>query len=223
MNIELEVTLRCNAACPHCSRHCNRLSQPDTDMSLDQINRFAKEVRDVGTPLNILSVMGGEPTLHPQINEIMEILEQLKQDNLIKTFNYVSNGILPPPKAIKKAIVSMRPPKYKYHRRMDIDPSLNQQEVVKECEIPYTCGAALNIYGYWPCGAGGALARLLGIDVAKYTLVDAMKGFDMSLVCPHCQKYAKNPIMVAGSDNIPPSDNYKKAFEAFVGYKGRLY
>ena len=35
--IDLEITLRCNARCLHCSRHCNIIKSVPDDMTLEQI------------------------------------------------------------------------------------------------------------------------------------------------------------------------------------------
>jgi len=73
-SIELEITLRCNSYCSQCSRHCNILNYGNTDMSLNQINKFINQVEKSNQILNRISIMGGEPTLHPKLSIITQKL-----------------------------------------------------------------------------------------------------------------------------------------------------
>ena len=221
MRIELEVTLRCNARCPQCSRHCDRMPMPDSDMTPDQVMRFAKEVYDYGRPLELVSIMGGEPSLHPRVEDLADIIGKLRDAGLVQRIVYATNGLLPLPRLPQNTDVYLSPPSQKRHRRMDVDPGLEGQKLKETCPVPSGCGIALNAYGYWPCGAGGAIARLLHMPVAKFTLQDALLGWDYGALCPHCQAMAETPVWVGNPR--PASPNFAAAFAQYTPYNGARY
>ena len=222
IHIELEVTLRCNTKCPHCDRHCDILSQPDTDMSIDQINRFCEEVIKRGH-VGLVSVLGGEPSLHPDIEYILMRLAVLKDYGYIATLIYATNGILPLPVNVTEDFtVYNSPVRYKHHHRMDISPTEEGVIYASPCPIAEGCGIALNCFGYWPCGAGGAICRLLDIpDMVRYSLSTA-SDWDYDTMCRHCAHGAATQHPTTDF-STPASPVFTTALQNWQGYKGRRY
>jgi len=222
MRIELEVTLRCNAKCPHCDRHCDILSQPETDMTKKQIMHFCEEVREHGN-VDLVSVLGGEPSLHPDIEHILLMLSTLKSAGHIGRLIYATNGSLPLPEGVGEDYkVFTNPVCEKHHHRFDISPSESGLLYEAPCAIPGGCGIALNCFGYWPCGAGGAISRLLGIpDMARYSLSEA-SGWDYDRVCRHCAHgcVLKYPVTDYAT---PASPIFVAARKGWTKYNGRRY
>ncbi len=70
--IDLEVTSACNAVCQFCPRDV----MPDTSrfMEIELIEQLADQIRNRQSPPHITLCGIGEPTLHPQIEQIVEIL-----------------------------------------------------------------------------------------------------------------------------------------------------
>jgi len=76
LNIELEITLRCNSKCPQCSRHCNIISYGNLDMTLEQINKLISQVLSSDIVVGHITIMGEEPTIHPHFEEITLLLNE---------------------------------------------------------------------------------------------------------------------------------------------------
>lgn len=70
----LEVTFRCNLACAGCGRIREAREASYRDLTVDECLAAAEEV---GTP--VVSVSGGEPLLHPRIEEIVDGLTARKR------------------------------------------------------------------------------------------------------------------------------------------------
>lgn len=222
VNIELEITLRCNSKCPQCSRHCNVFSYGPSDMSMDQIHRFIDQVLSSYANLGHINVMGGEPTMHPRLEEIISLLyESLVLRQKVQVLEIATNGILDVPEPILKLPVAIKksPPCSKQHRCQFIAPRDTGQKM-KKCNVPYIYGMALNCYGYFPCGAGGAIIRLFNMkDFIKYELPSTPGDFgDLGKLCSLCQASAENPKMF-GIDDCTPSKSFLDAIDKY--YKER--
>ena len=218
-SIELEITLDCNAFCSQCSRHCNILDYGDTSMSVDQVDRFICQVIESGKPLRIITVIGGEPSLHPELSLIVnKLYDQLVSTGRVGELRIATNGIRDLPDDVKDLpIVIIRSPlSQKKHRCQFVAPKDTGQET-RFCNVPYSCGMALNVFGYFPCGAGGAIIRLFKMDkFTKYRLPDNPESFIgfREEVCPLCQASAEKQLM-EGVDDCTPSSSFQMALADF--------
>jgi organic radical activating enzyme len=218
INIELEITLQCNISCPQCSRHCNLFSYGNSDMTMEQIRKFIEEVRSSKVPVNKVMIIGGEPTVHPNFQEIViSLYESLVKTQKIKILKITTNGIREIPESIRHLPIDIKksPLSEKKHRCQFIAPRDTGQEM-QSCDVPYVCGMALNCFGYSPCGAGAAIARLFGMrDFIRYTLPSRLADFgDLSELCSLCQVSAKEPKMF-GVDDCTPSRSFLMAMEQY--------
>lgn len=81
----MEITNRCNMNCPICYAN----SGEGDDISLEKAQTMLDcYVRAEGHP-EVLQISGGEPTLHPQLKEIL----QMSKDSGLKAFLINTNGI----------------------------------------------------------------------------------------------------------------------------------
>ena len=221
ISVELEITLRCNHACPSCSRHCNIFDYGPTDMSMLEIEKFVKEAQ-ASKGVKILSVMGGEPTIHPRFVDIVELLHQdLVKPGVVGLLRIATNGKKPLPRLSFKPATVVSLPSQKKHRYSFIAPQDSGQATLN-CRVPYTCGVALNKFGYSPCGAGGAVARLFGLgQFIRDRLPSSPEEFIdyRNLLCTLCQASAMKPKM--SHRDRTPSRSYLKILEK-RGWLGRL-
>ena len=66
-NFEWNITYDCNLACKWCTRLCgSKFNRPD-HMSLEQVRRYALATAPLISAQSRINIVGGEPTLHPQI------------------------------------------------------------------------------------------------------------------------------------------------------------
>lgn len=82
---------RCNLACGYCNEYDN-FSQP---VSLDEMKARLDKLADLGT--SIITISGGEPMMHPQINEIVR---HIRKRGMIA--GLISNGYYMRPERIKE-------------------------------------------------------------------------------------------------------------------------
>lgn len=65
--LDLQIILRCNAKCLNCIEFCNMkhltgLDYSDSDMTLDQIDKFISNIKEFNKPvIENLYITGGEP------------------------------------------------------------------------------------------------------------------------------------------------------------------
>lgn len=224
MNVEFEITLRCNAACDSCSRHCHYgMYDEASDVTMGQVSRFIEEVK--GHPdIDMIHVMGGEPTLHPEFNTIVSMLKcTLLDTGKIKRLQIVSNGLIPIDPALGVGVCLSPPEKSARHRCMFVAPCDTGQEL-KDCPVPQDCGISFGAYGYWPCGAGGAICRLFGFSMYhRMTIPKDERDFPYEMaMCAYCQAKAKMYLMCKDFGEIK-SISFRKAFREFNAKKLRRY
>jgi len=224
MNVEFEITLRCNATCDSCSRHCHYgMYDEASDVTMGQVSRFIEEVK--GHPdIDMIHVMGGEPTLHPEFNTIVSMLKcTLLDTGKIKRLQIVSNGLIPIDPALGVGVCLSPPEKSARHRCMFVAPCDTGQEL-KDCPVPQDCGISFGAYGYWPCGAGGAIARLFGMTYygRRELPVCEDEFHDRTQLCVLCQAKAKHYMMCRDFGNIR-SRSFREAMRHFDAKKLRRY
>ncbi len=76
VNLYLHVTYNCNLSCSHCYAYAEP-NQKEQSMAVDQIIRLVKEAAQVGFDKVIIT--GGEPLAHPQRNNLLDALANLRQ------------------------------------------------------------------------------------------------------------------------------------------------
>ena len=72
-HIVFELTNNCNLRCFHCMR--DKSASPGY-LPLEIIEKVLRESKLVNN-IDIVSFTGGEPTLHPQLSEILKIVSHL--------------------------------------------------------------------------------------------------------------------------------------------------
>lgn len=220
MNIELEITLRCNATCPSCSRHTHLSEYKNSDMTLEQIDKFIQEVKNHNN-IDLISVMGGEPTVHPFFEVIIfKLYEELLQKKYIKRLQIITNGKIEVSSSISKIISVIKYPqefKGNEHRCQFVAP-IDTGQILKEyaCDIPQVCGLGFNAYGCNPCGAGGAIARLFGLQkYIMYSLPKNVEEFgDLYDLCKYCQVKAQKYLYYKDYRDIQ-SISFRNMFNDF--------
>jgi len=93
MDVEYYITNKCNLNCKGCAAFAP-LVKEDNSKPLKQIEKDFKKLHElIGEKIRTLTIMGGEPLLHPDINNVVTYISKLFKNSEIRM---VTNGILLP-------------------------------------------------------------------------------------------------------------------------------
>lgn len=167
-SIELQVLLACNWSCVSCDQGSQFSSfswVKRGTMTLEQVARFVREMQDKNAYFGRVRLVGGEPTLHRNLAEIVALLhEGLVSRGHAGGIEVVTNGThMERLAAIRPLLSKIRrsgdDEKQKHHIANLIHTPRSLGYEGKPCRSPWHCGISLNYYGYFPCSAGAGVAR----------------------------------------------------------------
>ncbi len=72
-NAEIDITYKCNLKCINCNRSCTQ-APSDTEMKVSDIEAFIRQSVKKNIIWKRIRILGGEPTLHSRIFDIMDLL-----------------------------------------------------------------------------------------------------------------------------------------------------
>lgn len=182
-HIELEINTACDLACFACDRFSDTTNSPN--MTLAQVRLFVQESLALRWQWDRIRILGGEPTLHPQLCEIVEELIKYRYFYPKCFIQLLSNGrgklahhrewlIY---RGVDPHIEGKQPgvtPSWFNNTRIapiDRNPSIGE---VPPCGIfgVYGCGIGLTRHGYFLDGAGASVARVSGLNVGVMHLAN---------------------------------------------------
>ena len=200
--IELIITYSCNMPCNNCDAMVPQAPSKEA-MTSAQIEKFIKESIEKKIHWRHIRILGGEPTLHKDIFNFLDILLAYKKNFSPETkIQLVTNGY---GKAVQE-IIKKIPKEVEIEnsdKKSNLQPTfspVNQapmdmieykdSDFSKGCWIPSLCGIALDMHGYYPCSAAAAIDRVFGFDkgkkelpIARGTLEEMFK--DFCKLCGH--------------------------------------
>ncbi len=232
-NIEIDITYECNLKCYNCDRSCNQAAN-DISMSIKQLDKFLEESEKSNKTWERIRLLGGEPLLHNNIQEILVLFSNYKHrhpqtiielvtngygKNVEERINHVPNNIVL--KNTKKKIRFNK--KFEPFNIAPIDILPNWFiNYLNGCWITSYCGIGLNMFGYYPCGVAGSIDRVLGFDKGlkylpndKEELRERLKYF-----CKYCGHFLKRKYVLPENRTPiigePQTNSWK---EAYLFYK----
>lgn len=236
--IILDITYACNLKCVKCNRSC-RHAPSDEFMTLSQVERFIRESFDQKRKWRQIWIEGGEPTLHPDIDLILDILIDYKRmySPLLK-IQLNSNGFGDETirklerigKRIKIYSSEKNSPDVKDFCAFNVAPcdfeTFKDTDFSMGCYLPSFHGLCLNMNGYYHCTCAGGIDRVLGLDIGFKKLPgreDRWWERQMSAFCRYCGHFSVNNRYHL--TNAPPdvdyliSDSWRKIFDTFNSQK----
>jgi hypothetical protein len=240
--IEIDLTYDCNLRCASCNRSCTQAPSKER-MTVAQIEKFVKESIDKDIRWKLVSLLGGEPTLHPDILTILSILLDYKKkyspDMMLRvetngTGDFVKNVLtkLPPEIVI---LNSNKGPMGYLHTTFNVAPIdtilYKLSDFSNGCYIIKYCGTGLTRYGYYCCAIAGSIDRVFGFDMGRKTLpgkddsmVDQLNKF--CRLCGHFkvnEKYREINFKINEKNSkIILSPTWKKAYKEYERRKPEL-
>jgi len=203
-------------------------------MSPQQILKFVGQLRDNNKVVERLKVVGGEPLLHPQFEEIYNILADAAEEGLIQQIKIDSNKKTPVPHITRKCKFvrwSGRSPVRKCHlpplwspedHGVVVSPTIRGNYIKAPCDQLRRCGYSLDKYGYLPCSVAIMLVRLLNLNhLYRKDLPD--KPWGLEEICKHCsfgmdskwRNENTKPISKITAEDRTPSPIFQEALRNY--------
>lgn len=231
MNLDLNITLRCNGHCLNCIKFCNRgditgLDYSKSDMTMGQIDNFVEQVKSF--PKNVvenINITGGEPLLHPNIREIVLKIEKLMKDEYIKKYTVNTNTLVRPlPQDLSDYIINYSHPRNssRTHNVVFLHPDdFGTRKTYRDCTHYRKNTVVLNYLGCSICCAGDSYIRLFCMDDLILDYVpDSVEGFPpMDKICQHCPFGSYESLPFERDIGCPVSEIYM--IEAEKNRQGR--
>ncbi len=179
--MNLEMTYHCNLKCNNCNRFCSQ-APANEYLTIEQIKKFIKESTDNNVKWDRISIGGGEPTLHPNVLEILDLLLEYKKGHspnttiVIYTNGYgkkINNIISKIPEEIFITNSKKRSNVQRFHpiNLAPIDSVFYKNiDFSIGCYAVPDCGISLTPFGYYPCPIAGAIDRVFGFDIGRKKL-----------------------------------------------------
>jgi Radical SAM superfamily/4Fe-4S single cluster domain len=182
--LEIDLTYLCNLHCHNCNRSCTQAVTSE-GMTVEQIQVFLEESVARGHDWKRLSILGGEPTLHPQFIEIMGLIVRYRDQHWPKaTVQLTTNGYgdvvtaklaqLPTGvRVINTAKTGDLQPEFDTFNVAPADlPAYAKTDFANGCAVLEDCGMGLTPYGYYPCAIMGGIDRIFGFAKGRKALPD---------------------------------------------------
>jgi hypothetical protein len=226
--VELNLIAACNLRCVNCECSCAQAPSYE-HISLDQVERFVKESIEMRWNWKRIKLFGGEPTLHPNIFEVLTILEKYKIFNTGCEFELLTNGMgedvnrvlskMPSWIIIVNSTKDGLYEKLRWFESYNIAPAdlfmYKVADFTKGCRRIEICGICLTKNGYYPCGPGAHVDRIFGFDIGIKTL-EKVKSSTMKdqlkQLCKYCGLYKEPPDRIC-EEKI--SDSWRKAYKIY--------
>lgn len=197
--LEIAITYVCNVSCNNCLALSPQApTKRDQDVTVEQMAQFVAESAACAYPWKWLKLHGGEPTLHPRLGELCQVLlDYRKAHNPGVRLSIVSNDSHP--ERVAQLVALGFDPQVSSKVRDNTDRFGNKLEYVpvnvspldlgqapaSGCFIPRDCGIAMNNLGFWPCGPSAAAARVFGYE-APVKHVQDLTPERLKVLYSHC-------------------------------------
>lgn len=229
--VEIEITTMCSLACFNCDRSVRQAPSRES-MSLAQIEKFVKESFELNWQWERISLIGGEPTLHPQFFQVLDIVKKYKERYPNCVIELTTNGRGPKVLEMLSKIpdwVFVRNSEKRSNKHAfssyNIAPidlkKYKNADFSKGCWITTICGLGLTRHGYYPCGAGGSLDRIFGLNIGLKNLSevndDVLKS-QLKMLCKYCGHFKDND----NSEKVDEEAMSPSWREAYANYKKKI-
>jgi radical SAM family protein len=226
--IDLDVTWSCNLRCYHCNRSCQQ-APTEEGMTLSQVRRFVAESVERKIPWEEIHIVGGEPTQHPEIEEIARLLIEYRDRHSPTTrIKLTTNGygkraadvLERLPEGVKVRNMHKKSPCQEYFVPFNVAPrdrpEYAKAEFRNACRGTRQSGIGLSPHGYYPCVVAGAIDRIFGFDSGRQSIPDYDDEMeeDLARFCSLCGFFRTNHTADPG-DGPLMSETWVKAYEEY--------
>lgn len=231
VRIECNITWRCNARCTHCNKAIGYAKFEDSEMTVEQMRRAVDMLIDQGIEVRRFTFCGGEPILHPNLQELIDEVARLLDHGLRlgrvltnslpatkhlrdkiklpKKFKWVHNPLDDPSDPLSGKNDPKARPNKRFHTPFWISPAdIGMESKFENCTVKNWCGIGLDAEGFSMCGKAVMLGKLLGIDASmKEGDIEQHVETPIEDICKHCQYGLPGP---RGRRKGPQYEIYKR-------------
>ena len=193
---ELHITYRCNLQCINCNRASFLRQEHTPDMTVDDVKEFFRQCQELNWSPDVL-IIGGEPTMHPDFDEIVRLSREFKKGGLVQvwTNGRDRNAV----RRVRSTYAASIPTEtFKDKSRIDFpwddyyispyDFGIERQKCWQHAsEI---CGVSVDSQGYMPCAVGGMIDGMLKLGLRTKRLADLFDNEKNAALtkemCKHC-------------------------------------
>lgn len=233
--MEIDLTYDCNLSCKHCNRSCPQAPSKET-ITIEQIKKMLEESVNNNIVWKRMRLLGGEPTMHPDIINIVKELYKYK-----KTYSpnlkivLVTNGVSIDGQNIacqlkKDYNVEIEDSSKNPARHIDFiafnqapldDDKFKRADYTNGCSVLKDCGVGFTPYGFYPCAIAGGIDRVIGLDKGykKIPNKDDKMLDQLSIFCPWCGHFKMN---YGSSMNQDKSISWIKKYDEYSKNKIKL-
>ncbi|MFZ0612528.1 MAG: radical SAM protein [Desulfobacterales bacterium] len=181
--VEIDITYKCNLKCLNCNRSCAQ-APSDLEMPVADIAAFISESIEKQIAWKRIRILGGEPTLHSRIFDIIDLLikYQRKYNPSVRLelgTNFYGNRVhrvlekLPGAIAVKSTLKSSPVILFRPFNVAPVDMLFNRfSDYASGCRIIKECGLGLTPSGYYMCAVAGGIDRIFGYHMGRQMLPD---------------------------------------------------
>ena len=241
--IIIDLTHECDLTCLDCNRSCGAGQAPAVErIGLDQVRRFVDESLGAGKRWRRIMLEGGEPTLHPQLEGIIEELMRYRRHaHADCEIELCTNGHgpraaqalrrLPRGVRVKNSAKTAGPAQG--HFAFNVAPrdlaEFAGSDYSQGCYIHRIFGLGLTRSGYYPHPVCAGIDRVFGFDIGLKRLPSCAgeMAAQMLRLCPLCGHFREfRPGGVrrprfwrrGGNGAFPPgsvSPSWEQAYRSF--------
>ena len=176
--IEIDITYACNLRCHDCNRSC-RQAPENSELSLEKIINFIDNSLEREIEWKKIRILGGEPTLHSQFEDIIYQFSRYKYVYPKCRLEIVSNGHgrhdkrkllqIPPFFHIENTMKEsdVQPSFYSFNLAPKDNPSHRNTDFTNGCSNIEDCGIGLTPTGFYPCAVAGGIDRVAGWNLGR--------------------------------------------------------
>jgi len=176
--VEIDITYKCNLKCLNCNRSCAQ-APSRVEMPLADIEAFIQQSIANKIAWKRIRLLGGEPTLHSRILDIIDLLIDYKTAHnpcvrIVLGTNFFGKQVhqvlakLPDTIVIKSTLKSSRVNLFKPFNVAPVDTLYNRfSDYTCGCRIIKECGLGLTPSGYYMCAIAGGIDRIFRYNLGR--------------------------------------------------------
>jgi hypothetical protein len=222
--LELDITYVCGMACHNCNRMTGIApGRPEENITVEQIEKLLVDSIRLKYPWRELFLVGGEPTMHPDLDAIVERIatyRAMANPNLKLTLATHGHGEHTQRRLAELAAAFPFLQFLNSHKTgvvhpdficpcvapCDIDSEWSANHHYDGCSVSGHCGVSLNYRGFYPCAVAGAIDRIFGLDQVISELDDVTEAAVVEcyqVFCRLCGYY--RPIRESSQTILSPA------------------